>query len=552
MGYEDLENQIDFLLRAAMRLCGDMQDAQDLTQETLLAALAARAKGREIQTLRPWLLAVLRRKYNDLLRRRCRQSTVSIGEAPDLPDEGAAMPDFEEDEAARVRQAVAYLAESFRQVVVRHYMEGQSVRQIAAELGLSEGTVKSRLRLGRERMRREIDNMEKYEKQSYAPVTLNIDYCGSPGINGEPFSLVENDLLAQNLLWLAYPKPVTVEELAQAVGVPTAYVEPVVRRLIDGALMKRAGAKVYTDFMIVTPADQERTIPRQKACVRENFHLFWGAVGEELERLRRCAFYQSLTEDEKYSLELYTAFHCLDYGVFEALSKTLGAWQEIPDRPNAGRWIAIGRVKTGPFDTKAHAELLTHSYSGERTVKNGSFGGTGFELHAYGAEGFPGDCFYASPDYTFFPENSMIDPEIAKLLTVLRLGLSPEREGFNPEVLKAVPWLTRCKVLREENGKPAVNVPVLSQEEAKVLWDICARGTQGTAENLRDLLRDFLRGKELRLPAHLTGVPPHKQYMYATNAMLFATVREAMSRGRLHDGHYDAGTQYPCPMVLIL
>ena len=44
MGIEELENQIDFLLRAAMRLCGDMQDAQDLTQETLLAALAARAQ----------------------------------------------------------------------------------------------------------------------------------------------------------------------------------------------------------------------------------------------------------------------------------------------------------------------------------------------------------------------------------------------------------------------------------------------------------------------------------------------------------------------------
>ena len=200
MGIEELENQIDFLLRAAMRLCGDMQDAQDLTQETLLAALAARAQGQEIQALRPWLLAVLRRRYNDLLRRRCRQSAVSIGEAPDLPDEGAAMPDFEEDEAAQVRRAVAYLAEGFRKVVVRHYMEGRSVRQIAAELGLSEGTVKSRLRLGRERMRREIDNMEKYEKQSYAPVTLRIDFSGSPGINGEPFSLVENDLLAQNLL----------------------------------------------------------------------------------------------------------------------------------------------------------------------------------------------------------------------------------------------------------------------------------------------------------------------------------------------------------------
>ena len=47
-----------------------------------------------------------------------------------------------------------------------------------------------------------------------------------------------------------------------------------------------------------------------------------------------------------------------------------------------------------------------------------------------------------------------------------------------------------------------------------------------------------------------------KQYLYADNAMLFATIREAISRGKLYDGNYDDDSngvnQPPCPMVLVI
>lgn len=555
MQTEELENYTQLLLAAAMGKCGRLEDAQDLTQETLLAALSYLRRGGQIEDPRAWLLAVLHRKFNDLLRRTYREDSVSIGPDFDLPDESA-LPDFEDEEAEEVRRAVAYLAETYRQVIVRHYMEGRSVREIALELGIPEGTVKSRLRLGRERVRKGLDDMEKYTKQSFEPVSLRVDFSGSPGRNGEPCSLTEGDLLAQNLLWLAYPKPATAEELAQAVGVPAAYVEPVLRKLTEGELMKKSGGKYATDFMISTVSDMEKHIPAQKKLVADNFDLFWGPVNEALESLRRWAFYKGLSEDAKNALELYVAFNCLDYGIFGAFSKAVDAQQDVPDRPNGGRWIALGHVNTEAFDPADHAELLAHTYSGERIVRNEQFAGEGFEMHAYGAEGFPGDCYYASPDYTFFPENSMVDPEIAKLLYILRRGISPEAVDFNSEYLKAVPWLTKCRVLREENGKPAVNVPVLNRDAAAILWDACAQAHRELSEDLQGLLAKFLKGRGQKLPAHLTHVPPHKQYMYAYNAMLFAAVREAMSRGRLHDGHYDdtahGVNQPPAPMVLII
>ena len=58
----------------------------------------------------------------------------------------------------------------------------------------------------------------------------------------------------------------TEEEIARALGVPTAFVEPVVKRLTEGELMYRAegSRKVYTDFIIYTDEDRKATFVKQR------------------------------------------------------------------------------------------------------------------------------------------------------------------------------------------------------------------------------------------------------------------------------------------------
>lgn len=295
MQSKDLENYIEFLLSVALQRCGNIYDAEDLTQETLLAALSYMARGKDIQDVKAWLLVVMGRKFNDMLRKRYKQPIVSIGDDFDIVDENTTIQlNDEDDEAENVRKAVAYLAKNYREVIVRYYMNGQSVSQIASELGIPEGTVKSRLHLGRDHVKKGISDMEKYTKQSYSPITLHISYSGNPGLNGEPITLIKNDLIVQNILWLAYSKPVTIEEIALSIGIPAAYVEPIVQKLVDGELMKKVGNKVYTDFMISTLDDKEKHIPAQKKCVHENFELFWNAIEKALVKLRQCEFYEGV------------------------------------------------------------------------------------------------------------------------------------------------------------------------------------------------------------------------------------------------------------------
>ena len=147
---EKIQDQMEFLLSAALHKCGNLQDAEDLAQETILAALLYEAKGKHIDNIRPWLIAVMNRKYCDILRRRYRQPFVSMGEDFDVACEFSFPDDFEVmNEAECARREIAFLTATYREVMVRHYMEGQGVVEIAEALGIPQGTVKSRLSAGR-------------------------------------------------------------------------------------------------------------------------------------------------------------------------------------------------------------------------------------------------------------------------------------------------------------------------------------------------------------------------------------------------------------------
>ncbi len=557
MQQKELEQEIDFLLSQALQKCGNSYDAEDLTQETLLAALRYLNSGRTIENMRGWLLTVLNRKFNDKLRQKYRQVTVGIGEDFDIIDENSLPILDETDEYEALRRAVAYLVGIYREVIVRHYMKGQSVEKIAESLGIPRGTVKSRLSYGREQLKKGMEHMEKYNAQSYAPVTLHINYSGGDGIGGEPTSLVAGDLMAQNILWLAYAKPLTVEEISLAIGIPAAYIEPVVKKLTDGELMKQTGNKYYSDLIIYTVEDQERHIPAQKSFVKKHFDSIWAPIEKGLAKLKQQSFYQKCTADRRNAFELYFAFYCLENGIYRSFCEIFKADQHFPDRPNGGRWIAFGYMYEGQLNPMEHYELFAHRWSGQRNTYRTNFAGAkALELRAYGADGFPSYLYNCSDTYTFSADRYLNEYRLLSLLYLLHTGKEPQEAGMDPVYLKAVPHLTKCRVLCEQDGKPALNIPVLQKAEYAVLQDISQEAVNTMVEALRAPLAQFYMGKKQPIPPHLHSVPLQKQYMHAGSAILFATIREAMSRDRLYNGSYDDDSvgvnQPPCPMIMVI
>ncbi len=145
----------------ALRIVRDVDLAEDVTQEVFWRVWEKAHQYRpERGSVRAWLLYITRNRALDVLRRRKRRplSADHLPEADDpqvvLADPGPEEMAVQDWEQQRVRQALARLSEEQRTVLLLAYFEGLSHREIAQQLGLPLGTVKSRLRAAVQSLRR--------------------------------------------------------------------------------------------------------------------------------------------------------------------------------------------------------------------------------------------------------------------------------------------------------------------------------------------------------------------------------------------------------------
>jgi RNA polymerase sigma-70 factor, ECF subfamily len=144
------------LLRQAMALCGNVALAEELAQDTLVEAWKClrRYNGRcEFFT---WLCAILLNRYRNSIRNNRLRPVSTLGSREQdefintvekladrsvLPDEAAEL----REQAALVRKCIETLPVKHQQVIYLRFYVDDSLEGIAAALGCSVGTVKSRL-----------------------------------------------------------------------------------------------------------------------------------------------------------------------------------------------------------------------------------------------------------------------------------------------------------------------------------------------------------------------------------------------------------------------
>ncbi|MGB0429974.1 MAG: RNA polymerase sigma factor, partial [Bacteroidia bacterium] len=151
----------DFLKPYALNLTNDLEDTYDLLQETMFKALSNREKFEQGTNIKAWLYTIMKNIFINNYRRKTKMRITTDGtennyyldhgrqEEPNRAQSKMVMDDL--------MKIVASLPDEYRVPFIRHY-EGFKYQEIADELELPLGTVKSRIFFARKELKQVIKN----------------------------------------------------------------------------------------------------------------------------------------------------------------------------------------------------------------------------------------------------------------------------------------------------------------------------------------------------------------------------------------------------------
>ncbi len=491
------EEYLSYLYRLAEKYYNDCPDIDSLVQDTLTVLLVKRNQGENIEHPKGFLSTVLKKQYNMWLRQKYKAEIVEYSDvladiADNTFDENAENIRLGE-EYESVRREIGRLIHIYREVTVRHYVHGQTVEEIAKTLNIPRGTVLSRLSTARGQIKEGLENMEKYSQISYEPKTASIGIWGNTGLNGEPGTLLRSPIEA-NVLYLAYENPISIRGIADMMGMPCAYIEPIVEPLIKGELMGRTpGGLVYTRCFMRQYEDAFGDTSVQEALAEKYAKQVWEIVWRHVEPLTKRESFAEMSDKQKATMLLFVTKQTLDAILSKSIQKSGTVLQTPPARPNGGKWLATLTV----YEHGQKRDNLYES-SGPVFVGYKKNEGEKFVCQMFDCQSLFGDAHWAYNKLRY----------TCSLQSILRFYASflpCDVKTDNKLLYDLIPEFERlCILKRGEDGEIKLDIPALPFDEVTNYWNPAEKKIREELFPLLcdDLLKIWARTKN-RVPKHV-------------------------------------------------
>lgn len=160
-----------------------------------------------------------------------------------------------EEETKKFRKEIGFLTCSRREIVYSFYYEGKSIVQISKELGLPAGTVKWHLNKARNDLKEGFTMKRKIGSLGLSPVKAGgISHNGRPGSKGGPEYYLD-DKINLNIFYSVYENPITMEEIAEDLGMTPVFLEDRIAMLLANGFLVETKGKRYTTYVKFTPRE---------------------------------------------------------------------------------------------------------------------------------------------------------------------------------------------------------------------------------------------------------------------------------------------------------
>lgn len=270
----------------ALKRCKNVQDAEDLSQEIVTRAFRALLLKDDVADMGKFIWTVAHNMLSNYYRDAAKSAAnVSIDEAAELIADPHAETDADDnfDAIHRLRTEIAYLSKQQRRIVIAYYFENRKQADIAAELGISPGTVKWHLFEAKKELKRGMSKMREASELKFHPVKFeSYGLSGTIGTKSVDQYLDEffRSTLSQNVCYCVRNQAKTINEIAGDLGVSPVYVESEVEFLEEYGFLLCEKKKYIVNFIIDEPSTE--LFAMQSEMYRRAAQLFANDLYDEL------------------------------------------------------------------------------------------------------------------------------------------------------------------------------------------------------------------------------------------------------------------------------
>ncbi len=470
MNPEVIEQYVDKVYAYAIRRTFTEEEAADLSQEILYTVLRELHKLRDDRKLEPWLWSIADNITKSFSRKQGKQRAMFTYDIPeDLMQEEK--PDEEEKELyASLRKKIAGLSQMYRDIIILHYYDGLSTKQISERLSIPEGTVTWRLSEARKKLKKECNHME---ESALRPKQLYIGIYGSGNYNGEtiPFpSVYISDALSQNILYYCYEEAHTIEELSKLCGVPAYYIEERIEHLLKhDAILETAKGKYRTDFIIYSDKHGIYCEEHAEKTLMPIMDKLLSALDNVSEEASQLNFYKAGKSKE----DLYYLYGVLAFSYLCNHYSTLPS-PSIPERYDGNHWRYVSFMENGQ-----------HRRTSINMQKNGN---------REKADGYSYTIFSVFGE---LPRAELLsDTHINACEDILTTGTSADTSAVAEAIQKG-------KIIRKDNGEFFITVPAFDTASKEAFYEIVEKHFAPLMEEYSSLTEKFVAGYKKLFPKHL-------------------------------------------------
>lgn len=338
----------------------NLSEAEELASEITCEVYHSLLCAKEIVNLEGYVYRIASNVFARFLQQKKQENHTDIMNIQ-LPVYDKRFDQMEDNETmAELRRGINFLSRQHRVIIYLHYYKNQKVKEIAAHLGISEGTVKWYLSDARAALKEELimnhhtnQNTDNNTNKNINNLAINpirfvsMGHTGSPGEKGDTKDIFDTRL-KQNIAWCCYHTGHTIEEIARLLELPPIYIADEIQILEEYGYLDRISSgknPVFQTNMVITDVRISALPEYQlyKEAAKKFCDEFYPQVFADFEKSQDFWGFHCAENDVNFMK--YNLVMLCTYSVILNAQKDGISWENYAvKRPDGGCFIAHATV----------------------------------------------------------------------------------------------------------------------------------------------------------------------------------------------------------------